>query len=219
MTRTARIASCVAFPGSGYEVGGPVRKVVSYLLYSLDGVTEEPDEWMFNHALDDESDSSSTCGTYFDSELTDHLQYLVDTQDAILLGRMTYEYWAPYWPNSDVEPFATFINTSPKYVAASTLGEHQWQNTTRIEGSVADQIALLKTQPGKNIGVHGSPTLVRSMLAQGLVDELRLAVPPVVAGKGRRLLDDYPTVHHMRLLESKQTSTGSLLLTYQPGAA
>lgn len=199
-------------------VGGQVRKVVSYLLFSLDGVTEEPDEWMFNHALDDESESSSTCGTYFDTELADHLQYLVDTQDAVLLGRMTYEYWAPYWPNSDVEPFATFINSSPKYVAASTLGEHEWENSTRIEGSIADQVASLKAQPGKNIGVHGSPTLVRSLLAQGLVDELRLAMPPVIAGKGRRLLDEYPMTHHMQLLDSKQTSSGSLLLTYQPGA-
>ncbi|MEU3458284.1 dihydrofolate reductase family protein [Micromonospora sp. NPDC006766] len=178
-----------------------MRKVVSYLLFSIDGVTDAPDEWMFEH---------------FDSEVAQHLQYLVDTQDAVLLGRATYEYWAPYWPTSDVEPFATFINSSPKYVVGSTLGEHQWQNTERIEGHLADEVARLKSQPGKNIGVHGSPTLVRSMLEQDLIDELRLAVPPVIAGRGSRLLDGYQEKRPMRLLESQQTSSGTLLLTYDP---
>jgi dihydrofolate reductase len=175
-----------------------MRPVVAYLFYSLDGVVTAPDRWVFD----------------FDDEMAAHLGELVGGQDAVLLGRATYEMWAPYWPTATDEPFASFINNVPKYVASTTLTEVTWNNSTLVKGSIADEIARLKQEPGRDIGVHGSPSLVRSLLRDGLLDELRLAVPPVVAGSGERLFDGSGEVRRLRLTRSQRTPTGALLLGY-----
>ncbi|HLU09708.1 MAG TPA: dihydrofolate reductase family protein [Oceanobacillus sp.] len=183
-----------------------MRKVVSGLFISLDGVTESPDQWQFDH---------------FDDGMMAALEAHIAAEDAILLGRVTYQEWEPYWPTATDEPYASHINNTPKYVVSSTLDKVTWgdrDNITLIKGNLAEAITKLKQQPGKNIGVSGSPTLVRSLLENDLLDELTLMVHPVIAGSGKRLFKDGSALKRMKLVSSKTTSTGVALLTYQPNA-
>jgi dihydrofolate reductase len=136
-----------------------MRKVAAGLFISLDGVVEAPDKWQFDN---------------FDEDMATLMAAFLTTEDTVLLGRVTYEEWAPYWPTSTDEPYASHINNTPKYVASTTLREVDWMNTTLITGSVSDEIARLKQLPGKDIGVAGSPTLVRWLLRNDLLDELTL---------------------------------------------
>jgi dihydrofolate reductase len=122
------------------------------------------------------------------------------------------------WPTSTDEPFASWINRTPKYVASSTLHSvEEWPNSTLIKGSVADFLARLRQQEGGTIGTAGSPSLVRSLLDQGLLDELTLLIHPVVAGGGRKRLfaHDAPLTK-LELIESQPTSSGVLIATYRP---
>src|SRR5215213_7727853 len=117
----------------------PMRKVVSGLFMTVDGVTESPNEWQFDA---------------FDADMGAAMSAHIEAEDAILLGRVTYEQWASYWPTSTDEPYASHINNTPKYVVSDTLTAAEWRNSTLVRGSqLADQIARLKREPGKNIGV------------------------------------------------------------------
>ncbi|MGQ0549177.1 MAG: dihydrofolate reductase family protein [Armatimonadota bacterium] len=178
-----------------------MRKVVAGLFISLDGVTESPEKWQFDH---------------FDSDMMAALGAHIASEDTVLLGRVTYQEWAGYWPASTDEPYASHINNTPKYVVSTTLKKVDWKNSTLIKGSLAETITKLKQQPGKNIGVAGSPTLVRSMLQDDLLDELILMVHPVVAGRGKRLFKNGSDVKRLKLVGSKITTTGVAILTYQP---
>jgi dihydrofolate reductase len=178
-----------------------VRKVVAGLFISLDGVTESPDQWQFDH---------------FDEGMMAAMTAHLATEDAVLLGRVTYQEWAGYWPTSTDEPYASHINSVPKYVVSTTLDKVEWKNSTLIKGNLAEEIARLKQQPGKNIGVAGSPTLVQSLLQNDLLDELTLMIHPVVAGKGKRLFKDGSDLKRLKLANSTITSTGVAILTYQP---
>jgi dihydrofolate reductase len=179
-----------------------MRKVTAGLFSTIDGVVESPDQWQ--HAFDDEMGAV--------------LSRMLDEQDTVLLGRVTFEEWAGYWPTSTDEPFASWINATPKYVASSTLGSvDQWANSTLIEGSVADFVAGLKQQEGGTIGTAGSPTLVRSLVEAGLVDELVLMISPVVAGSGRaRLFPSDVAPRSFDLASAQATSSGCLIATYRP---
>jgi dihydrofolate reductase len=176
-----------------------MRKLVGYLLLSADGVAESPEQFLFD----------------FDEELQEHLNAVIQTQDAVLLGRRMHDEWADFWPASDIEPFATFINTTPKYVATSTPLQAQWNKATAVEGSVRDFVEDLKAQPGGDIGVHGSIELTRSLFEAGVVDELRLVIAPVVAGRGRRLFGDGPDLRRLELLHVAATSSGALIVHYR----
>jgi dihydrofolate reductase len=178
-----------------------MRKVVSGLFISLDGVAEAPDKWQFD---------------VFDSDMGAAVDAIFAEQDTMLLGRVTYEEWAGYWPTSTDEPFASVMNNTPKYVFSTTLDKVEWQNSTLVKGDLAKAIARLKQQPGKNIGVGGSPTLVRSLLHENLLDELILMIHPVVVGKGKRLFKDGDEPKRLKVVNSKTTSTGVLIVTYQP---
>jgi dihydrofolate reductase len=181
-----------------------MRKIVASLFISLDGVTESPDQWQFDN---------------FDDDMMAEMEAQLAAQDAVLLGRVTYEEWAAYWPTSTDEPFAGYINSTPKFVVSTTLDRVEWQNSALLKRDLADELATLKQRPGKNIGVAGSPTLVRSLLQADLLDELRLAVHPVVAGRGKRLFKDGDDLKRLTLVDSKTTSTGVVLLTYRPAGA
>ena len=139
--------------------------------------------------------------------------------DAVLLGRVTFQEFASYWPyqNSAEQPFTDYLNNTPKYVVSTTLEEPLgWQNSTLIKGNVAEEIAELKRQPGKNIGIVGAGTLVRSLLRDDLLDELRLMVHPIVLGGGKRLFEDGGYRKDLELVDSKTFGTGVLYLTYRP---
>ncbi|MFI7589876.1 dihydrofolate reductase family protein [Spongisporangium articulatum] len=144
----------------------------------------------------------------------DFLGETISTQDAVLLGRRTYDKWAPHWPRSTMQPFADFINSATKYVFSSTQPALPWWGTTRVDRPAPAFVSELKGQDGKDIGVHGSLTLSRTLLAAGLVDELRLVVAPSLAGQGRRLFPDDAALHHFELLTCER-SGGCLLLHYR----
>src|SRR5690349_18851555 len=139
-----------------------MRKIVLYTLLSVDGVAEAPDRYFFD----------------FDTEMLDNLRRVIEAQDAVLLGRRTYDDWAAYWPSANDEPFASFINGVPKHVVTSTPLTQPWANSTVVPVSVWWSIRELKEQPGGDIGVHGSIGLARSLLALDLVDEVRLVTAP-----------------------------------------
>jgi len=187
------------FPNSFLNIYS-MRKVVSGLFISLDGVVESPDKWQFDH---------------FDEDMMAAMGSQIAAQDTVLLGRVTYEEWAPYWPTSTDEPFASHINNTPKYVVSTTLDKVEWKNSTLIKGNLAEAIAKLKQQPGKNIGVAGSPTLVRSLLQNDLLDELTLMVHPVVVGGGKRLFKDGGDLRRLKLVDTKTTRTGVVILSYR----
>ncbi|MBT9256303.1 dihydrofolate reductase family protein [Phycicoccus sp. KQZ13P-1] len=183
----------------------PSRKVVVAYFLSLDGVAENPGWAMAT--WDDVTDASG--------------EELIRTQDTVLMGRRTYDEWVGYWPSSDVEPFASFVNAAPKYVATSTPLDGDWAGTEAIDGDLVEFVRELKSRPGGDIGVHGSISVTRSLLAAGLVDELRFVIAPTIVGAGKRLLDDLPETR-LELISSTGSPRGNLLAHYRvavPAAA
>jgi dihydrofolate reductase len=182
----------------------PMRKVVASEFVSLDGVVESPDKWHF---------------PYFNDQMGDAIGAAMAASDAMLMGRVLYEEWAAFWPNQDPDenPVAARMNGVRKYVVSTTLEEPlEWENSTLIGDNVPEEISRLKEQPGKDISISGSPTLVRSLLQDDLLDELRLMVHPIVVGSGKRLFEDGGDRKALQLVASETFSTGVLYLTYQP---
>jgi dihydrofolate reductase len=177
-----------------------MRKVFAGLFSSVDGVVQAPNEWQ----------------PAFDEEMGAALARMLEGQDAVLLGRVTYSEWADYWPTSTDEPFASWINGVQKYVASGTLESAGWPNSTLIKGPVTDFVASLREQPGGSIGVGGSPSLVRSLLEAGLLDELTLMISPVVAGGGRtRLFAADAALTRLELVSAQPTSSGTVIVSYR----
>jgi dihydrofolate reductase len=176
-----------------------MRSVVAYELLSLDGVAEEPSAFFAE----------------FDEVMSENLGRVIGSQDVVLLGRRTYDEWAGFWPTSAIEPFATFINGVEKCVVTSTPPVAPWSATTVISGDLTETVAQLKRRPGGDIGVHGSIALTRSLLAAGLVDELRLVIAPALQGQGRRLFDG--ASRRLHLTRHVTSPSGSLLLDYRVG--
>jgi dihydrofolate reductase len=182
-----------------------MRKVIAALFVSLDGVMESPEKWHL---------------PYFNDEMQAAIGKAMSESDAFLMGRVNYEEWAAYWPSqtADDSGFADFMNNTPKYVVSNTLeGELEWQNSTLLKGDLAGELTKLKQEPGKDITISGSATLVRSLLREGLLDELRLMVHPVVVGEGRRLFENGDR-HGMELVDSTTFDTGVVYVTYRPAA-
>jgi dihydrofolate reductase len=154
---------------------------------------------------------------YADDDMGTIVRNWIAQADAFLLGRRTYEIFAGHWPQvSDDDPVAAALNTLPKFVVSTTLGSLSWHNSTLIGSEMVDDVTRLKAQPGRELQVHGSGTLVRSLIAHNLVDEYRLWIYPVVLGSGRRLLDGPGVAGALRLTDTKVTSTGVVVLTYHP---
>ena len=180
-----------------------MRKMIAVEVVSVDGVMETPEEGGFPYPSK-EMEEANASG--------------MAASDALLLGRVTYEELAAFWPHQPGgTPMVDYINSVPKLVVSRTLEEPlEWNNSTLIEGNVAEQIAELKRQPGKDIGMVGSGTLVRSLLQDDLLDELRLMVHPVVMGSGKRLFEEGGDQKALKLVDSKTFGTGVLYLIYQP---
>jgi dihydrofolate reductase len=176
-----------------------MRKVVAYELLSLDGVAEAPERFF----------------TQWDEATDANLADVIATQDAVILGRRSYDEWATYWPSSDVEPFASFINPVTKYVATSTPLQLSWTNSRVIDADLADFVEGLKTDSGGDIGVHASISVTRSLLATGVVDELRLVIAPVIAAGGERLFDGLTDLR-FTTTSTAVSPSGHLMLTYRP---
>ena len=169
---------------------------------SLDGVVEAPNLWQFDS---------------FDDELGQQMGAMMGRIDTAILGRTGYQEWSEYWPQAaNDDPFGSFINPIPKFVASRTLsGDLAWQNSTLIEGDLAEFVRDLKDTEGGEISLFSSISLVRQLLFAGLLDALTLMVHPVVVGAGRRLFEPTDPTTRLELIESMITSKGNAVLTYR----
>ncbi|HEX5907938.1 MAG TPA: dihydrofolate reductase family protein [Propionibacteriaceae bacterium] len=175
-----------------------MRKIVVGGLLCLDGVAEDPNRFF----------------TEWDDVVDASIPRLIATQDAVILGRRSHDEWVGFWPGSEIEPFATFINGVAKHVATSAPLESQWTNAHVIDGELVEFARRLKDGPGGDIGVHGSISVAQALLAGGIVDELRLVIAPSIAGSGRRLLDGLPSIQ-LESIRSEISPTGYLLVDYR----
>jgi dihydrofolate reductase len=175
-----------------------VRKVVVYELVSLDGVAESPDSFIAE----------------WDDAMDANLAAVIAAQDAVILGHSSYGEWAEFWPDSKIQPFATFINGVAKFVATSAPLEREWSNVTVIDGGLVEFVRDLKVRPGGDIGVHASISVAQALLAGDVVDELRLVIAPKIAGSGRRLLDGLPSIQ-LESIRSSTSPSGYLLVDYR----
>jgi len=178
-----------------------MRKIVAGLMVSVDGVVEAPEAWT---------------GQYFSPELGQVIGSMMAGGDTMLLGRVTYQTFAASFGGNTSDPMAAQMNSTPKVVVSTTLSRAEWENSTLVSGDVAAEITRLKEQPGKNINISGSATLVTWLLRQGLLDELNLLLFPVVVGHGNRLLDGGEGTTGLKLAHSEAFSTGVVHLIYQP---
>ena len=187
-----------------------MRKIVSGLFITLDGVVEAPGS--ADTTLPEKRGWSEP---YMSQEIGMSILDLIQKSEAFLLGRKTYQDFAAFWPTIPADdPFAQVMNSMPKYVVSTTLDKAEWNNSTLLRG--VEEISELKQQAGKDINITGSPTLVRSMLEQGLLDEIQFMVCPVVLGVGKRLSPEGIGTKTLRLADTKPFDTGMVLLSYQP---
>jgi dihydrofolate reductase len=179
-----------------------MRKIKSNFFISLDGVVESPDKWHFG---------------YFNDEMGAAVGAGFATADAILMGRVLYDEWAAYWPDHADQPFGDVINSIKKYVVSNSLQAAEWENTDIISGDVAQKLIDLKAGDGGDIAMSGSPTTVRWLLRERLVDELNLLMHPIVVGEGMARLfpADEPRIP-LELLRAETFKTGVLSLSYAP---
>ena len=188
---------------------------------SLDGVAQAPG------GADEDTSGGFTHGgwhmRYMEDELAQKwvLASIVEA-GGFLLGRRTFEIFADYWPNApeDEQVIAEPLNTKPKYVASRTLSDPlEWQNSTVLQGDVAQAVAALKREDGADLHIIGSTELVQTLLEHRLVDELRLMIDPVMLGGGKRIFRDDGSLRPLRLVDSEVTPTGAILATYAPAEA
>jgi dihydrofolate reductase len=194
-----------------------MRKVIVNEFMSLDGVAQAPG------GEDEDTTDGFRHGGW-------HLQYFDDASQkwvlesileagGFLLGRRTYEIFAAFWPNApdDQQVIAEPLNAKPKYVASTTLSEPlDWENSTVLEGDVADAVTALKQEDGGDLHVIGSTQLVQALLEQNLVDELRVMLDPLLLGGGKRFFRDDGALRPLRLVDGQITSTGAIIATYAP---
>ena len=192
-----------------------MRKLFVSEFLTVDGVMQAPG------ASDEDMEGGFQHGgwqlAYFDDVFAKSMEETMGNTGAFVLGRKTYEIFAAYWPTAkeEVGEFADLMNEMPKYVASKSLRPPlEWQNSTLLEGDVGESITALKQEEGKDLQVIGSGNLAASLMRLGMVDEFRLMIHPLVLGSGRRLFPEGLPRIPLRLLDSKATSTGVLIVAY-----
>jgi len=183
-----------------------MREIVAHLIITLDGVVE------FGAVQDAVVRMSN-------GKVAKDMASQLIREDAMILGRKTYDVWSQFWPSSKIQPFADHINAVQKYVVTNSLKEAPWGaigNATVLSGDVRRSILKLKSQRGKTIGVHGSPTLVRSLIQNDLLDRLHLFLMPIVAGTGARLFEGDFASQKMKIVDLIRNQNGVLAITYRP---
>ena len=183
-----------------------MRKLIASFFISLDGVVQGP-------GPEDDFELAGWTMPYWDDDIAAFVQAGMQAADTLLLGRVTYQGFASAFASS-TGPDAQLMNNYRKYVVSTTLDRADWTNSRLITGNVMEEVARLKQQPGRDIGMSGSGTLVQSLLRHKLIDELNLLIYPVVLGRGKRLFEDGINVN-LKLTQSKASSSGVLLTTYQ----
>jgi len=190
-------------------------KLTASMILSVDGVYQGPG------GPDEDPRGGFERGgwtaAYGDEAMWPFLISWFERADALLLGRVTWDIWAGYWPHHDEGDAVTHgINVLPKYVPSTTLKDPTWQNTHVIDGDVEAAIRELKAQPGRELQLHGSGVLLRWLLERDLVDELNLRVYPVIVGDGLRLFPEQGQTHNLELVESRSMPSGVTIQTYRP---
>jgi dihydrofolate reductase len=180
-----------------------MRKITAGLFISLDGVVEAPQTWHF---------------PYFSDEMMDVLQGSIDGSDAMLLGRRTYEEFAGFWPTAEGD-MADHMNGVRKHVVSSTLTSADWANSEIVSGDVETAVKELKEADGKDIAIVGSPTLVRTLLAAGLLDEVSLLIHPISVGTGARLFPEGSAQQKLEVVSSRTLASGVLHVVYRAAKA
>jgi dihydrofolate reductase len=193
-----------------------VAKIVVSEFLTLDGVMQAPGD-----PNEDRSGGFEHGGwqlAYFDDVFGQTMMEAFAASGGLLLGRRTYETFAAHWPNQPAEdPLAGLMNGLAKHVVSTTLTEPlAWQNSRLIKDDVAGDVGRLREQPGKDIQVIGSGELVQTLVQHDLVDEYRLMIHPLVLGAGKRLFREGLSPTRLRLIDTKWTTTGVLIITYEP---
>jgi len=196
-------------------------RIVIVEFISLDGVVQAPG------GPEEDTDGGFPHGgwshPFFDPEVVGGaFANALNEAEALLFGRRTWQTMAAAWPERAGDPFADQMNAIPKYVVSQTLGDNEltWSNTTRIPGDQAvARLRELHATDGGDLLVMGSPTLVRTLLREGLVDELRLMIEPVILGGGKTIFPDDGTLRTLELVSAVTSRTGVQVCTYQPAAA
>jgi len=183
-----------------------VRKITAGLFISLDGVVEAPDQWHF---------------PYFNDEMGAAVGATLGAADTVLFGRRTYDSFAGAWPEREAAggedaPFAKALGDARKIVVSNQKLEFTWRNSEQLEGDLVDAVTALKNEPGGNIGMSGSVSVVRQLLAAGLVDALHLLVHPIAIRNGMRLFDEGEAPIPLSLISSETFKTGVLNVVHAP---
>jgi dihydrofolate reductase len=189
-----------------------MRKVVVFTNLTLDGVMQAP-----GRPDEDRRGGFQHGGWAAPFAAMNEVGGNLSDSGPLLMGRRTYEDFYGYWPKQKDNPFTEVLNNTPKYVASTTLGEPlRWTNSTLLKGDVPEEVARLKAQPGKDFLVMGSGELVQTLMKHNLVDEYVLLIHPLILGSGHRLFRDNGTFAVLQLLDTKTTTNGVVIATYQP---
>jgi dihydrofolate reductase len=191
-----------------------MRKLIVSTFLTLDGVIQAP-----GGPGEDDSGDFAHGGwsvNYWDEQMGQVMDEATSTPFAMVLGRRTYDIMAAYWPHAPEEAGAKPFNDATKYVASRSRPRLEWSNSVLIEGDAADGIAALKKEDGPELQVHGSGNLIQTLLRHNLVDQYRLWVFPLVIGSGKRLFSDGTIPSGLKLVDSKVSTTGVVIGTYEP---
>ena len=192
-----------------------MRKLIVNTFITLDGVMQAP-----GGPEEDQSGGFEHGGWsfgYWDQAMGEAMGEFMGKPFDLVLGRKTYEIFAAHWPRSQ-EDGAAELNGATKHVASTTLTQLDWQNSRLIEGDVVAGVRALKEQDGPELQVHGSATLLQTLIGSGLVDEFRVWIFPVVLGAGKRLFGDGTVPEGLELVEAEASSSGVIMTTYRTGA-
>jgi dihydrofolate reductase len=191
-----------------------MRKLLVNTFLSLDGVMQAPG------GPEEDPTGGFTYGgwsaNYWDDQMFQIMSETMSTGFDLLLGRKTYEIFAAHWPHAGDDLGAKPLNEATKYVASKTLRSLDWGPSILIDGDVAQEVAAIKQQEGSELQVHGSANLIQTLLRNNLIDEYHLWIFPLVLGSGKRLFSDGTIPAGLKLVDSKVSTTGVVIATYEP---
>jgi dihydrofolate reductase len=192
-----------------------MRKFIAITFVTLDGIMQAP-----GGPGEDDTGGFTAGGwsvNYWDDLMAQDMGATFAKRPELVLGRKTYDVFAAYWPHAKNDPGADNLNNAKKYVVSRTLDKVDWNNSTLIKGDIVKEISRLKGLDGPELQVHGSSNLLQTLLKHNLIDELHLWIFPVAIGNGKRLFGADTNPSNFKLLDSKISTTGVMIVTYEQG--